>query len=66
MTPAEQTAASIRARLDTMQPGEALPSVREMAAAYGVSAATVQKALRVLKAEGLVVARQGWGTFKAG
>ena len=43
--------------------GEQIPSVTELAATHGVSRATVVKAVRVLVDEGLVVTRQGWGTF---
>lgn len=42
--------------------GDALPSVRELAAAYGISTATAQKVHRTLKAEGLAEARQGAAT----
>lgn len=65
VTPAERVEAELRALLGTMRTGQALPSVRELADRYGVSSATVQKAMRRLKAEGLVTSRQGWATFKA-
>lgn len=42
--------------------GETLPSVRELAAEYGISTATAQKVHRTLKAEGLAEARQGSAT----
>jgi DNA-binding GntR family transcriptional regulator len=51
--------------LATMQPGDALPSVRELAERYGVSVATVSKAIARLKVSGEVQSRVGWGTFKA-
>lgn len=44
-------------------PGAALPSGPELAAEVGVSRATVQSALKLLKQDGLIVARQGSGTF---
>ncbi len=47
------------------QPGEALPSEFELAAAIGVSQGTVRKALDELEAERFVVRRQGKGTFVA-
>jgi DNA-binding GntR family transcriptional regulator len=47
-----------------MDQGQALPSVRELAEQYGVSTATVSKAVRVLKDEGLLESRPGWGVFK--
>lgn len=42
--------------------GDALPSVRELAAQYEISTATAQKVHRTLKAEGLAEARQGAAT----
>jgi DNA-binding GntR family transcriptional regulator len=43
--------------------GDRLPSVAELAERYGVAKMTVQKALDVLRGEGLVIAWQGRGTF---
>jgi GntR family transcriptional regulator len=45
--------------------GEALPSERELCAALGASRVTVRKAIEALIAEGLLVRRQGSGTFVA-
>lgn len=47
-------------------PGAVLPSEAELARAYGVSRVTVRKALEVLRDEGLVSSRQGFGWFVAG
>lgn len=44
-------------------PGERLPTEAEMAARYGVSRAVVREAIAQLKADGLVVVRQGAGAF---
>jgi GntR family transcriptional regulator len=46
-------------------PGQALPSQRELSAAYGVTLMTLRQALRELEAEGLIVQRPGKGTFAA-
>ncbi len=43
------------------QPGDPLPSVREMAASTGVNANTVTKAYRDLELMGLIVTRRGVG-----
>jgi len=47
------------------RPGELLPSEFELASELGVSQGTVRKALDALAREGLVVRRQGMGTFVA-
>ncbi|MEM7244068.1 MAG: GntR family transcriptional regulator [Acidobacteriota bacterium] len=46
-----------------LQPGERLPSVRELAAELVVSLITTRRAYAELEAEGLIVRRQGQGTF---
>nr|WP_254722252.1 GntR family transcriptional regulator [Gilvimarinus xylanilyticus] len=46
-------------------PGFALPSIRELAAATKVSVITVKRAYRELESEGVVVTRQGRGSFVA-
>jgi len=43
--------------------GQALPSVRKLAASYGVSPVTARQAVERLRREGLVEIRQGAGTF---
>lgn len=53
--------AAIRTR--AFQPGDQLPSLNELSKTYAVSLMTVQKALGVLRDEGLVVSRQGKGSF---
>jgi DNA-binding GntR family transcriptional regulator len=46
----------------TYPPGSRLPSVRILAEQYGVATATAAKSLDVLKREGIVVGRTGYGT----
>ncbi|MCE9661277.1 MAG: histidine utilization repressor [Burkholderiales bacterium] len=46
-------------------PGELMPSETELVAEFGVSRMTVNRALRELRAEGLVDRSQGVGTFAA-
>ena len=46
-----------------LQPGDALPSVRQLAARLRVNPATVVQAYRDLETEGFVEMRQGTGTF---
>lgn len=45
--------------------GDALPSVRSLAAACGANPLTVAKAYQTFQAEGLVVVRRGVGMFVA-
>ena len=47
-------------------PGTVLSSEAELAGSYDVSRVTVRKALEVLREEGLVASRQGFGWFVAG
>jgi GntR family transcriptional regulator len=63
--PSERLAAEIRRKIESAEwpGGGQIPSVTELAATHGVSRATVVKAVRVLVDEGLLVTRQGWGTF---
>ncbi|HSS61753.1 MAG TPA: GntR family transcriptional regulator, partial [Candidatus Limnocylindrales bacterium] len=60
---AEQIRRHIALRL--IKPGEALPAERELAVMFGVGRPTIQNALRLLEAAGLVESRRGrtGGTF---
>jgi GntR family transcriptional regulator len=49
----------------TIQPGERLPVVRELAAQLRINPNTVARVYRELQAEGLLTSRQGSGTFVA-
>lgn len=49
-----------------VRPEEALPPERDLAADFAVSRITVRKALDALVGEGLLIRRQGAGTFVAG
>ncbi|MFC5145594.1 GntR family transcriptional regulator [Streptomyces aureoversilis] len=59
----EQIADSLRRRITEGEfaPGDLLPSGRDLCEQWGVSRATVNKALDVLRADGVIVARQGLG-----
>ena len=52
-------------RAGTLQPGSRLASVRELALQLQVSLITVRRAYADLEAAGLIVRRQGQGTFVA-
>lgn len=59
-----QVVTALKARIVSgeLSHGDALPSVRELAAQYEISTATAQKVFRTLKAEGLAEAKQGSAT----
>jgi GntR family transcriptional regulator len=48
-----------------LQPGQKLPSIVRLAEQYDVSQTTVKTALLVLRQSGLIIGRQGKGTFVA-
>jgi len=50
-------------RLGTLQPGDQLPTVKEVVGALAINPNTVLKAYRVLESEGLIQGRPGQGTF---
>jgi DNA-binding transcriptional regulator YhcF (GntR family) len=52
-------------RLGVLDVGDQLPTVREVVSDLAINPNTVAKAYRDLEREGLVVARQGRGTFVA-
>lgn len=45
-----------------LKPGDRLPSVREMAAEWGCTLGTVQRAYKALAQQGLIISRPGQGT----
>jgi GntR family transcriptional regulator, transcriptional repressor for pyruvate dehydrogenase complex len=59
----ERIAADIRQ--GRLEPGARLPTEQEMIAALGVSRTVVREAIAALRAEGLVITRQGVGAFVA-
>ncbi|GAB3914932.1 GntR family transcriptional regulator [Kibdelosporangium lantanae] len=63
--PFQQVVAVLKASILTrkLEPGEQLPSFGELAKHFGVAPMTVQKAIGILRDEGLVVTRQGKGSF---
>lgn len=63
--PFQQVVGILRAAILTRkyEPGERLPSFGELAKHFGVAPMTVQKAVGVLRGEGLIVTRQGKGSF---
>ena len=62
----QQIADDLRARLHEVGAGQVLPSERDLSAEFAVSRVTIRRALEILRAEGLVDARQGFGWYVAG
>src|SRR5690242_2637239 len=60
-----RVASSLRDMIATLAVGDRLPSVPELERHFGVAKSTVEAAVGELQAEGLIVRRQGSGTFVA-
>lgn len=65
MTAYQRIADAVRQRLlaGHWQPGDQLPTERELCGQYGASQITVRRAMQILEQEHLVERRQGAGTF---
>jgi GntR family transcriptional regulator len=61
----KQVADLLRAEIADGQlgPGQQLPTHKTLGAQYGVSVETAKRALRELQADGLIITRQGKGSF---
>lgn len=62
----QQIADELRTRLAVVGPGRVLPSESDLSGEFGVSRVTIRRALEILREEGLVDARQGFGWYVAG
>jgi len=60
----QQLAGQLRHHIAGLAPRDRIPSTHELVAETGLAIGTVQKAVAALKAEGLVYAVSGRGTFK--
>lgn len=60
-----QVAMLLRSRVESgeWQAYDRLPSIEELSREFGVARVTVRQALQMLEAEGMVISRQGKGTF---
>jgi DNA-binding GntR family transcriptional regulator len=50
-------------KIGELAPGDRLPTHKALADEYGLAMETVKRALNELRAEGLIVSRQGKGTY---
>ncbi|MCY7299191.1 MAG: GntR family transcriptional regulator [Ilumatobacteraceae bacterium] len=62
----QEIADELRNRLMSVGVGRVLPSESELSAEFKVSRVTIRRALEILRDEGLVDARQGFGWYVAG
>jgi GntR family transcriptional regulator len=60
-----QVANSIAVRIKAGEITHRLPSERDLAEEYGVAYQTVRHAMKLLRERGLIITRQGRGTFVA-
>jgi DNA-binding GntR family transcriptional regulator len=58
----------LRRRIESgeLAPGDALPSMTALAEEFAVAKVTIQKAVAVLKVEGLVTGVPGWAVIVSG
>jgi GntR family transcriptional regulator len=61
----QEIAAELRARAVAAPAGSLLPSEAELSAEFGASRVTIRRALELVREEGLIAARQGFGWFVA-
>ncbi len=61
----QEIADDLRARVAGLPAGSMLPSEAEMSAEFGASRVTVRRALEIVRDDGLIAARQGFGWFVA-
>lgn len=65
-SPAQRTQRELGERIASAEPGEKLPPEPELARQMGVSRSTLREAMRTFEAQGLLMRRQGAGTFVIG
>jgi GntR family transcriptional regulator len=61
----QEIADELRQRVRRAKPGALLPSESELSEQFGVSRVTVRRALELVRDDGLIAARQGFGWFVA-
>ena len=61
----QEIASELRARAAASPAGSLLPSEAELSAEFRASRVTVRRALELVREEGLIAARQGFGWFVA-
>jgi GntR family transcriptional regulator len=64
--PYRQLAALLRQRIESGEITSRLPGEKHLQQEYGLALATVRKAVKVLRDDGLVRTVPGWGTYVTG
>jgi len=59
----QRTAETLSEILESVEPGTYLPSEPKLARSLGVSRATLREAMRIFERRGMIVRRQGVGTY---
>jgi DNA-binding GntR family transcriptional regulator len=59
----QRTAEALSEILESVEPGTYLPSEPKLARSLGVSRATLREAMRIFERRGMIVRRQGVGTY---
>ena len=62
----QEIADDLRSRVGSAPAGTVLPSEAELSSEFGASRVTIRRALELLRGQGLVAARQGFGWYVAG
>jgi len=62
-SPSQRTQRELGERIASAEPGEKLPPEPDLARQMGVSRSTLREAMRIFETQGLLIRRQGAGTF---
>jgi DNA-binding FadR family transcriptional regulator len=63
--PSDRVFAALKDKIESgvLQPGEQMPTLRQISEEYGVAQTTARKVIDALAREGLVEIKPRWGTF---
>jgi GntR family transcriptional regulator len=63
--PSDRVFAALKDKIESgeLQPGEQMPTLRQISGEYGVSQTTARKVIDALAREGLVEIKPRWGSF---
>jgi DNA-binding FadR family transcriptional regulator len=63
--PSDRVFAALKEKIESgeLQPGEQMPTLRQISEDYGIAQTTARKVIDALAREGLVEIKPRWGTF---